>query len=213
MGRTALCVPYHQKDEAKKLGAKWDSEQKIWFVPDGIDLSPFAKWLPSNDANPNIRSQSFYIAESKRECWKCHQITRVFGFILPSGFEALWVGDKPEDDVWDVYDEPTVLSYVTWLSEKPVNAMQSISKRYRVSFSKTTGSSYLANRCEHCDALQGDFETIEEFDSSLSPASPESAKKILLRHYQQPFEASCVSYVISGLAYFEYMRKIEMAGK
>ena len=35
-----LQVPYSQKDEAKSLGAKWDRENKVWFIPDGIDPTP-----------------------------------------------------------------------------------------------------------------------------------------------------------------------------
>jgi DNA topoisomerase-3 len=27
-----LKVPYEEKDEAKKLGAKWDKDRKLWFV-------------------------------------------------------------------------------------------------------------------------------------------------------------------------------------
>lgn len=43
---TPLKVPYTEKDQAKALGAKWSVAEKVWFVPDGIDLAPFQKWLP-----------------------------------------------------------------------------------------------------------------------------------------------------------------------
>lgn len=39
-----LEVPYAEKDEAKKLGAWWDPELRKWFVPEGTDPLPFAKW-------------------------------------------------------------------------------------------------------------------------------------------------------------------------
>ncbi len=32
MSRTYLYVPYAYKDQAKKSGAKWDSNKKKWFV-------------------------------------------------------------------------------------------------------------------------------------------------------------------------------------
>ena len=41
-----LNVNIEEKDEAKALGAKWDLELKKWFVPAGVDLTPFKKWLP-----------------------------------------------------------------------------------------------------------------------------------------------------------------------
>lgn len=39
--RTDLNVPFSRKEEAKRLGARWDMGRKVWFVPDGVDLYPF----------------------------------------------------------------------------------------------------------------------------------------------------------------------------
>jgi hypothetical protein len=36
------------KDEAKLLGAKWDWEEKKWFVPDDRDINDFKKWIRKN---------------------------------------------------------------------------------------------------------------------------------------------------------------------
>ena len=46
-----LNVPFAEKDAAKELGARWDPELKKWFVPRGVDSSPFAKWF---EAQSNI---------------------------------------------------------------------------------------------------------------------------------------------------------------
>ena len=48
--RMNLKVPFAEKDEAKKLGARWDAARKIWFVEDKADLAPFAKWSPTPHA-------------------------------------------------------------------------------------------------------------------------------------------------------------------
>ena len=40
-----LKVPYAEKDEAKALGARWNPARKSWYVPDGKDPAPFARWL------------------------------------------------------------------------------------------------------------------------------------------------------------------------
>jgi len=48
-----LTVPYAEKDAAKALGARWNPTRKRWYVPDGVDNAPFAKWLdgaPGADA-------------------------------------------------------------------------------------------------------------------------------------------------------------------
>lgn len=41
---TILNVPYAEKDEAKRLGAKWDATRKKWYVPDGVNAEPFSRW-------------------------------------------------------------------------------------------------------------------------------------------------------------------------
>ena len=41
---TYITVPYKEKEEAKAKGAKWDTEQKSWYVPKGVDLNLFKKW-------------------------------------------------------------------------------------------------------------------------------------------------------------------------
>ena len=40
-----LSVSFEEKEDVKKLGAKWDGEKKSWYVPDGIDIGPFDKWV------------------------------------------------------------------------------------------------------------------------------------------------------------------------
>lgn len=47
--RVYIDCPFRDKDEAKALGARWDSEERLWYVPHGIDLAPFMKWIHSPD--------------------------------------------------------------------------------------------------------------------------------------------------------------------
>lgn len=42
--RQYINVPFKEKDEAKALGARWDRQEQSWYVPAGVDASPFAKW-------------------------------------------------------------------------------------------------------------------------------------------------------------------------
>jgi hypothetical protein len=42
---TFLNVPYAEKDEARALGARWNPGRKRWYVPTGVPLEPFQKWL------------------------------------------------------------------------------------------------------------------------------------------------------------------------
>ncbi len=45
-GRNYINVPFKEKDQAKALGARWDRQEQSWYVPAGVDPSPFAKWAP-----------------------------------------------------------------------------------------------------------------------------------------------------------------------
>lgn len=45
--RFDLKVPFAQKDDAKKLGARWDAANKLWYVEGKEDMSAFAKWSPT----------------------------------------------------------------------------------------------------------------------------------------------------------------------
>ena len=49
--KTYLNVPYREKGQAKKLGARWDKSEKLWFAATGTDLTPLAKWLPKEKVN------------------------------------------------------------------------------------------------------------------------------------------------------------------
>ena len=48
-----LKVPFNEKDQAKSLGARWNAELKLWYVPQGVDSSAFDKWFTSS---PNASS-------------------------------------------------------------------------------------------------------------------------------------------------------------
>jgi N12 class adenine-specific DNA methylase/antirestriction protein ArdC/phage/plasmid primase-like uncharacterized protein len=43
--KTVINVPFKEKDDAKELGAKWDRQEKSWYVPAGVVLAPFDKWM------------------------------------------------------------------------------------------------------------------------------------------------------------------------
>lgn len=49
-GGTVLNVPYKQRNIAKQFGAKWDSEQKTWYIPEGEEVPPQIKYLIAKDS-------------------------------------------------------------------------------------------------------------------------------------------------------------------
>jgi len=54
--RINLVNPSIGKDDAKKLGAKWDSTRKCWYIVDVADLTPFVRWMPDLAATASDES-------------------------------------------------------------------------------------------------------------------------------------------------------------
>lgn len=52
MLRVNLVVPYSQKDDAKRAGARWDVARKVWFVENVENLQPFMRWMPEHLKKP-----------------------------------------------------------------------------------------------------------------------------------------------------------------
>jgi exodeoxyribonuclease VII large subunit len=47
-----LNVPFLEKDEAKRLGARWNNATKRWYIPVGVNHDQFARWLPDDFVLP-----------------------------------------------------------------------------------------------------------------------------------------------------------------
>src|ERR1039457_1566193 len=73
-----LTVSYKEKDQAKKLGAKWNSEKKSWYIPDGLAITSFERWLPkhagldatkSGPSEPVTKSKSVVKSAGVEKVW------------------------------------------------------------------------------------------------------------------------------------------------
>ncbi len=51
--RVDLLVPYSDREEAKRIGAKWDVARKRWYVVDAENLEQFLKWIPDHQKRPH----------------------------------------------------------------------------------------------------------------------------------------------------------------
>ena len=61
--RIYLTVAYAEKDQAKALGARWDALVRRWFVPEGLAVESFNRWLPTPLTPKPSDSASFMVAE------------------------------------------------------------------------------------------------------------------------------------------------------
>ncbi|MEQ1598568.1 MAG: DUF5710 domain-containing protein [Methylotenera sp.] len=63
-----LKVPFNEKDQAKSLGARWNAEAKLWYVPQGVDAAPFEKWVTSaTNSAPNISPKQAAVKPAMQE--------------------------------------------------------------------------------------------------------------------------------------------------
>ena len=59
--RIYLNTPFADKDTVKKLGARWDGDNRGWWITKNGDLNAFKKWLPRmyrpNSPPPHVTSE------------------------------------------------------------------------------------------------------------------------------------------------------------
>ena len=205
MARIELRVPFRDKDEAKRLGARWDPASRVWYVPEELAPARFERWLP-HDSIPNVRAPSYFIAASTRRCWRCGATSPVHGFILPPGHETLDLIEDG-DDGWEPSEEPTMVCYLDWLSPEIVARITSLTRHYLLAYDHDAACAYWTNHCEYCDAAFGDHETFCEPGHGFLAFTLEDARRITLAHIAEPFAASCGSYSL-GVTQFARMRRL-----
>lgn len=93
-----LNVPYREKDMVKALGARWDRQERRWYVPHGIDPAPFAKWAATSPAGQQT-SQGQKSIESTREArhylavpYGEHQAAKAAGALWDKAAKSWYVG-------------------------------------------------------------------------------------------------------------------------
>lgn len=180
-----LNVPFGEKDEAKKLGARWNPELKKWYVQKREDYPKFAKWILTQGSI--VACDAIYVLEGKQNCFKCGKETRVIGFALENFYEF----------EGDLYDEEGV-EYTYWseviriagpIDPIPGPILKYLQSKYNYKdrYSSTTGESHINNCCDNCDVLQGDFFLFHEVNSPFFIDSEEKIRdlkiyKIHLKH-------------------------------
>lgn len=60
--KTYLHVPFKEKEQASELGAKWDRQEKSWYIPADLDKEAFAHWL-----NPAPKEEAAETAQERTE--------------------------------------------------------------------------------------------------------------------------------------------------
>ncbi|KJV59284.1 putative dNA primase [Rickettsia felis str. Pedreira] len=191
--KTYLNVPYHEKDQAKRLGAKWDSTEKRWFVPSGVNIDFFARWLPLVSLF-NLKAPYFYLAPTQRKCFKCGKNTKINAIVLPEDFEVLndEESEIAEDSnkvsklVFDCMDYVSIISYIQAISSSAYSEILKYTNNYAINYSATVNARYFMSTCQNCGVVQGDNYSIQEFNSPFSPVEVEDFSKISFKKILVP---------------------------
>lgn len=196
-----LCVPLQDAKLAEELGAEWDSEDEIWYVPAGKSLEPFAKWFLDKHG-ANVRSSSYYIMQSEHQCWKCEAVSNVFGFMLPSGHETIVNGK------WQSSNEQSIISVVSFIPESVQHEVLSFTSDFNTDLYMSPGAGTYVNHCSVCKANQSDNALHEEPREAFNPWTAEEASRILLYHIKSPFKAACGAHTFD-VPLFSFMRQAQ----
>jgi Domain of unknown function (DUF5710) len=180
-----LNVPFAEKDEAKRLGARWNAERKKWFVPAGVNQELFKRWIetkpkPVSQAATQTMFAPVWLLTSNENCYRCHKVSPVFAITSQA------IKDYDVDDYGDIHflthraDENTHVS-ISNLKSVDGRISQYLAKfapNYRMDFSKTQSANVYMNHCHHCGAKLGDFYMHNEPGGAFFPESYEDAHRM-----------------------------------
>jgi antirestriction protein ArdC/phage/plasmid primase-like uncharacterized protein len=113
LNKTYLAVAYSERNEAKALGAKWDKDEKSWYIPAGEDASKFEKWLhkptPQEEKLPTpvkAAAEKTFLAVPYLERFEAKKLG------------ARWDGDKKS---WYVQPGDDLQKFEKWLDKKVIS--------------------------------------------------------------------------------------------
>ncbi len=178
---TYLDVPYPEKDVAKKLGARWDAELKLWFIPAGLSLDQFARWLPSANEDSELLIAPLYLKNSIERCYSCSEFSHVYCLAATQIKTIEYDDDDPNQKHTSLINNENHLVDVlnlTSIHNDLLFFIKAKAPNYFPDFSKTQGRRVWINHCEHCNAKLGDFYMHCEPGGAFYPTSDQEKSLI-----------------------------------
>lgn len=138
--------------------------------------------LPERQHGPGYLAKRFAVLTGAHTCYKCGQEMRVSAIGIVGYDER-----DSEDDQSIFVDDGMLLTQVTALNKGAAIALAVHAPWLRLGHSRTAEASYLANHCEHCDALIGAW-FISRPGEAFFPLSDEEAAKLKVTWIEQFIE-------------------------
>lgn len=111
-----LAVPFHEKNEAKEFGAKWDKDSKSWFTDkNNPNLDKLEKWLPKNQAVSDMGA----ISPQEEFANKMREL----GLTVPQG-HPIMDGQRQRVPTVDETGKSKSGSYKAYLDGKPAGSIE-----------------------------------------------------------------------------------------
>lgn len=138
--KTLLNVSYKDKDEVKDLGAKWDAQQKVWYVPPGKDLKIFKKWLITNANKPQLILEDIGLVRNLVSCWSCKGYCTIYAIYT----RALQRNDHQTESGF------FILTEIAKIPENLADFLILRCPNFRIGKADSKGIKTYRNHCDHC---------------------------------------------------------------
>lgn len=120
----------------------------------------------------DIAAPRFAVLINEGKCWKCAQ---------PTAMAAIWVPSYTEFDHEEgehlVNPDAAVLKYVAGLTAEVHAQVLAAAPWLRYAHTEGAGTTYLANHCQRCETVQGDW-FVFAVDGPFFPQTAEAVAKI-----------------------------------
>ena len=133
-----------------------------------------------HDGGSNIRAGRFALLMGPYTCYKCGIETRVSAIGL-AGYE------ERDEDGFVVTEDCVLLTQLGSINASAMDAVTVMAPWMRLDYSITADATYLANHCEHCNALIGAW-YISQPGEAFFPQTDGETKSLKVEWIEQPFE-------------------------
>ncbi len=169
LNKKVLNVSYKDKDKVKQLGAKWDPQQKVWFIPPGKDSAAFNPWLSKPSAKSELIVGDIGLARNIISCWSCKGYCTVC---------AIYARKITIDQINSQIK--TGLFILTEITDMPDEMATFISLRcinFRLGKANESGERSYRNHCDHCAIGLSDLR-LHKKDKGFNPSVANNCKNI-----------------------------------